>query len=88
MNFKGIAVERKLIRFLDLYERILVLEPYRDFVVNVFSLFLYFYLSTSDRMHSQVRTWTKNVDIFEKDFVVVPINERCVRRRKRKTELE
>ncbi|CAH3121081.1 unnamed protein product [Pocillopora meandrina] len=31
--------------------------------------------STSDRMHSQVRTWTKNVDIFEKDFVVVPINE-------------
>ncbi|KAJ7386909.1 Sentrin-specific protease 6 [Desmophyllum pertusum] len=26
-------------------------------------------------MHSQVRTWTKNVDIFEKDFVIVPINE-------------
>ena len=24
------------------------------------------------------------MDIFEKDFVVVPINERCVRRRKRK----
>lgn len=67
--------------------RILVLEPYRNFVINVFS-FLYFHLSTSDRMHSQVRTWTKNVDIFEKDFVVVPINERCVRRRKRKTELE
>ena len=42
MNFKGIAVERKLIRFLDLYERILVLEPYRDFVVNVFSLFCIF----------------------------------------------
>jgi len=29
-------------------------------------------------MHSQVRTWTKNVDIFEKDFVIVPINERYV----------
>ena len=68
--------------------RILVLEPYRNFVINVFFFFLYFHLSTSDRMHSQVRTWTKNVDIFEKDFVVVPINERCVRRRKRKTELE
>ena len=51
----------------------------------MFFSFLYFHLSTSDRMHSQVRTWTKNVDIFEKDFVVVPINERCVRR---KTELE
>ena len=34
--------------------------------------------STPDRMHSQVRTWTKNVDIFEKDFVIVPINERYV----------
>lgn len=31
--------------------------------------------STPDRMHSQVKTWTKNVDIFEKDFVFVPINE-------------
>lgn len=36
--------------------------------------------STPDRMHSQVRTWTKNVDIFEKDFVIVPINERYVLR--------
>ena len=34
------------------------------------------FLSIPDRMHSQVRTWTKNVDIFEKDFVIVPINER------------
>ncbi|KAL9968511.1 hypothetical protein ACROYT_G020612 [Oculina patagonica] len=33
------------------------------------------FTSTPDRMHSQVRTWTKNVDIFEKDFVIVPINE-------------
>lgn len=33
------------------------------------------FTSTQDRMHSQVRTWTKNVDIFEKDFVIVPINE-------------
>lgn len=49
----------------------------------MFFSFLYFHLSTSDRMHSQVRTWTKNVDIFEKDFVVVPINERCVRRKKK-----
>ena len=39
---------------------------------------LCFVSSTPDRMHSQVRTWTKNVDIFEKDFVFVPINERYV----------
>lgn len=33
------------------------------------------FTSTPDRMHSQVRTWTKNVDIFDKDFVFLPINE-------------
>lgn len=43
----------------------------------MFSL-IFFASSTPDRMHSQVKTWTKNVDIFEKDFVFVPINERYV----------
>uniref|UniRef100_T2M6I8 Sentrin-specific protease 7 n=1 Tax=Hydra vulgaris TaxID=6087 RepID=T2M6I8_HYDVU len=27
------------------------------------------------QMHDQVKKWTRNVDIFEKDFVVIPINE-------------
>lgn len=27
------------------------------------------------QQHRRVRTWTKNVNIFEKDFVVIPINE-------------
>jgi len=31
--------------------------------------------SLPERMHSQVKTWTKSVDIFNKDFVFVPINE-------------
>ena len=31
-------------------------------------------------MHSQVKTWTKSVDIFNKDFVFVPINEKYVPR--------
>jgi len=29
----------------------------------------------ADIMHSNVKKWTKNVNIFEKDFIVVPIND-------------
>lgn len=28
-----------------------------------------------DLMHSKVARWTKNVDLFEKDFILIPINE-------------
>jgi Ulp1 family protease len=27
-------------------------------------------------MHRNVKSWTKNVDIFSKDFLIIPINER------------
>lgn len=27
------------------------------------------------KRHAQVKTWTRHVDIFEKDFIIVPINE-------------
>lgn len=27
------------------------------------------------QIHSQVKKWTRNVDIFEKDYVIIPINE-------------
>ncbi|KAK2579020.1 hypothetical protein KPH14_002814 [Odynerus spinipes] len=32
-------------------------------------------LSAAAKRHARVQKWTKNVNIFEKDFVVIPINE-------------
>lgn len=32
-------------------------------------------LTASQRRHSRVEKWTKNVNLFEKDFVIIPINE-------------
>ena len=31
--------------------------------------------SPMQRMHTQVKKWTRDVDIFEKDFIIIPINE-------------
>lgn len=35
------------------------------------------FLSPAEKRHARVKTWTKNIDLFKKDFVVVPINENC-----------
>ncbi|XP_041710284.1 sentrin-specific protease 6 [Coregonus clupeaformis] len=32
-------------------------------------------LPVKKRRHNRVRTWTRNVDLFQKDFIFVPINE-------------
>jgi Ulp1 protease family, C-terminal catalytic domain len=32
-------------------------------------------LTEAENRHSRVKSWTKNVDIFDKDFIFVPINE-------------
>jgi sentrin-specific protease 7 len=32
-------------------------------------------LSPAEKRYERVRRWTKKVNIFEKDFVIVPINE-------------
>ncbi|ELU13268.1 hypothetical protein CAPTEDRAFT_165789 [Capitella teleta] len=32
-------------------------------------------MSLPERRHSRVKTWTRHVDIFSKDFIIVPINE-------------
>ena len=32
-------------------------------------------LSAAEKRYDRVRRWTKKVNIFEKDFVIVPINE-------------
>lgn len=32
-------------------------------------------LTASQKRHLRVTKWTKNVNIFEKDFIIIPINE-------------
>ncbi|XP_066991207.2 uncharacterized protein [Anabrus simplex] len=34
-------------------------------------------LSPAEKRHSRVKGWTKNVNLFEKDFIIIPINEHC-----------
>lgn len=33
-------------------------------------------LTSAEKRHNRVKRWTKNVDIFDKDFLIMPINER------------
>jgi sentrin-specific protease 7 len=52
---------------------------------HIFSQFFYKRLTTmskdqrsltaAQKRHQRVQSWTKNVDLFEKDFIIVPINE-------------
>ena len=46
--------------------------------------FLIFYISTvsifhiprmAQKRHKRVRTWTRNINIFNKDYIFVPVNE-------------
>lgn len=32
-------------------------------------------LTPAAKRHARVQKWTKNVNIFEKDFIIIPINE-------------
>lgn len=32
-------------------------------------------LTASQKRHARVAKWTKNLNIFEKDFIIIPINE-------------
>ena len=32
-------------------------------------------LTAAEKRHARVKGWTKNVDIFDMDFLIVPINE-------------
>lgn len=34
-------------------------------------------LSPAEKRHARVKTWTKSVDLFSKDFIIIPINENC-----------
>ncbi|XP_053201205.1 sentrin-specific protease 6-like isoform X2 [Panonychus citri] len=33
--------------------------------------------SLSDKYYNRVKNWTKNINIFEKDFIIIPINKSC-----------
>lgn len=50
--------------------------------IHVFNTFFWKKLQaepseTPIKMHEKVKRWTKDVDLFEKDYVLVPINEHC-----------
>ncbi|KAK3578550.1 hypothetical protein CHS0354_025261 [Potamilus streckersoni] len=32
-------------------------------------------VTPAEKRHARVRTWTRHVDLFEKDFIIIPINE-------------
>lgn len=49
------------------------LDPEVRSKIHVFNS--HFYITLRDQGYEQVRKWTKNVDLFEKQFLFVPINE-------------
>uniref|UniRef100_A0A0K8T4P9 Ubiquitin-like protease family profile domain-containing protein n=2 Tax=Lygus hesperus TaxID=30085 RepID=A0A0K8T4P9_LYGHE len=63
------------------------LSPEEQHRTHVFSSFFYKRLTTksppraddkqsaAERRHNRVRSWTKHVDLFSKDFIIIPINE-------------
>ncbi|XP_040284600.1 sentrin-specific protease 6 isoform X2 [Bufo bufo] len=76
---------------IDFYLKYLVLEKLREKAdkIHIFSSFFYKRLNQRERRnlqdtanltlqqrrHGRVKTWTRHVDIFQKDFVFVPLNE-------------
>uniref|UniRef100_A0AAX7UBJ1 Ubiquitin-like protease family profile domain-containing protein n=1 Tax=Astatotilapia calliptera TaxID=8154 RepID=A0AAX7UBJ1_ASTCA len=65
---------------IDFYLKYLLLEGVGGSVAersHIFSSFFYKQLSRRDRhtRHQRVKTWTRHVDIFTKDFLFVPVNQ-------------
>lgn len=76
---------------IDFYLKYLVLEKLREKAdkIHIFSSFFYKRLNQRERRnlqdtanltlqqrrHGRVKTWTRHVDIFQKDFIFVPLNE-------------
>ncbi|XP_062326167.1 sentrin-specific protease 6 isoform X2 [Osmerus eperlanus] len=74
---------------IDFYLKYLMLKEENAMRSHVFSSFFYKRLTQTEQgqaqapenllerklRHSRVRTWTRNVDLFQKDFIFVPINE-------------
>uniref|UniRef100_A0A8C6KUD7 SUMO specific peptidase 7b n=1 Tax=Nothobranchius furzeri TaxID=105023 RepID=A0A8C6KUD7_NOTFU len=62
---------------IDFYLKFLLLEGVGGMVAqrsHVFSTFFYKQLNRRTR-HQRVKTWTRHVDIFTKDFLFVPVNQ-------------
>jgi len=59
-------------KFLDSYFHFFSLRPERPHPVEDDPN-----LSDAEKRHSRVKRWTKSINIFEKDFIVVPINEKA-----------
>lgn len=71
------------------YLRCEILTPEQKDKTHIFSTFFYkvlsdrpprgtigtTMLSSAQKRHARVRKWTKDVNIFEKDFIIVPINK-------------
>ncbi|XP_077343486.1 sentrin-specific protease 6 isoform X1 [Lithobates pipiens] len=76
---------------IDFYLKYLVLEKLREHAdrIHIFSSFFYKRLNQRERRnlqdtanltlqqrrHGRVKTWTRHVDLFQKDFIFVPLNE-------------
>ncbi|XP_018414418.1 PREDICTED: sentrin-specific protease 6 [Nanorana parkeri] len=76
---------------IDFYLKYLVLEKLRAHAdrIHIFSSFFYKRLNQRERRnlqdtanltlqqrrHGRVKTWTRHVDLFQKDFIFVPLNE-------------
>lgn len=75
-----------IIDFYLKYLHEIVLTPEQREKSHVFSQFFYKRLTTmnkekdqklsaAQKRHSRVASWTKNINIFDKDFIIIPINE-------------
>ncbi|XP_072264640.1 sentrin-specific protease 6 isoform X2 [Pyxicephalus adspersus] len=76
---------------IDFYLKYLVLDKLREHAdrIHIFSSFFYKRLNQRERRnlqdtanltlqqkrHGRVKTWTRHVDLFQKDFIFVPLNE-------------
>lgn len=86
----GEFLDDAIIEFYSEYLRLEMLTTEQRARTHIFSVFFYSVLtarssrgvfstpglSTAQRRHERVAKWTKDVDIFEKDFLIVPVNSR------------
>ena len=65
----------------SLYDKLFILSNVMEFFSSLFfirpnTIEDDVKLTAIEKRHARVKSWTKKVDIFEKDFLIIPINER------------